>query len=386
MTGTTDATGIPAPKIFISYRRQETAAYAGRLYDTVATQYGQGNVFMDVDLEPGIDFVDRITRAVGSCHVLLVVMGQRWSTVQDEGGNVRIADPEDYVRLEVESALRRAEVTVIPVLVGGARMPDREDLPQELRALTRRNALELSDARWRYDVGRLTTALDQILAEATGVHRVPPSREAASQALPSWRLIVEAAIVGAVAALLASLLADAILSQPDKSDEAGRIIRAIVLRSLTWAVAGAALAVWLTLRNDDTRFVRRGVRGLVIGAIGGAVGGAVFSVPVNLPALDLEGAAADWVDVAGLTVTGGFIGALLGSLWRPPHLAAGLLSGIAAGAVIEFMLRVLLGWSGAGAFAIRGAVLAGAVVGTLVLLHEEQPGAAPAAGMTADRA
>src|SRR5436190_9706965 len=175
---------VSAPKIFISYRREETAAYAGRLYDTVAERFGQENVFMDLDLDPGIDFVERITQAVGTCHVLLVVMGPRWATVQDEGGEVRIADPEDYVRLEVETALRRPNVILIPVLVGAAGMPRREDLPDEIRAMTRRNALELSDARWRYDVGRLTTALDQLLAELTGTHVLPLPSEPSAPSLP----------------------------------------------------------------------------------------------------------------------------------------------------------------------------------------------------------
>ena len=88
----------------------------------------------------------------------------------------RLADPEDFVRLEVETALRRTDVTPIPVLVAGARMPNREDLPPELRPITRRNALELSDQRWRYDVGRLISTLDQLLAEMP-VGGGPPSPE-----------------------------------------------------------------------------------------------------------------------------------------------------------------------------------------------------------------
>jgi hypothetical protein len=160
-----------APKVFISYRRQETAAYAGRLYDAMAPRFGEANVFMDVDLEPGIDFVERITEAVGGCHVLLVIMGPRWATAEDEDGAVRIAEPGDFVRLEVATALKRPDVTVIPVLVGGAQMPHGEDLPQDIAPITRRNALELSDSRWRYDVGRLTKTLDQLLAEMTATHQ-----------------------------------------------------------------------------------------------------------------------------------------------------------------------------------------------------------------------
>jgi hypothetical protein len=84
-----------------------------------------------------------------------VVIGPAWGTITDDEDHVRIADPEDFVRLEVQTALRRPEVTVIPLLVAGARMPDPDDLPTDLRSLSRRNALELSDLRWRYDIQRL---------------------------------------------------------------------------------------------------------------------------------------------------------------------------------------------------------------------------------------
>ena len=157
---------VQGAKVFITYRREETAGHAGRLYDAMVARFGEDNVFMDVDMAPGVDFVERITEAVAACHVLIVVMGPRWATVQDEQGRARLADPEDFVRLEVETALRRPEVTPIPVLVAGARMPRREDLPPELGAIARRNALELDDHRWRYDVGRLISTLDELLAES----------------------------------------------------------------------------------------------------------------------------------------------------------------------------------------------------------------------------
>jgi DNA-binding beta-propeller fold protein YncE len=152
-----------APKLFICYRREETAAHAGRLYDAVAARFGERNVFMDIELEPGIDFVDRITEVVGACQVFLVVVGPTWATLSNGGNRPRLADREDFVRLEVETALRRGDVPVIPLLVGGARMPHSEALPEELRALTRRNALELSDLRWRYDVGRLMGRLEELI-------------------------------------------------------------------------------------------------------------------------------------------------------------------------------------------------------------------------------
>src|SRR5918995_5350921 len=142
------------PKVFISYRREDSAAYAGRLYDAVVGQFGEDNVFMDLELAPGVDFVEQITDSVGACEVLIEVIGPTWATIKDDEGGVRIANPDDFVRLELEIALRRPDVTVIPVLVAGARMPDRGSLPSELEAITRRNALEISDLRWRYDIGR----------------------------------------------------------------------------------------------------------------------------------------------------------------------------------------------------------------------------------------
>jgi hypothetical protein len=172
-TGASEPGSAAAAKVFITYRRDETAAHAGRLYDAMVGRFGESNVFMDVDMAPGVDFVERITEAVAACHVLIVVMGPRWATVEDERGTARLADPEDFVRLEVETALRRPDVTPIPVLVAGARMPNREDLPPELRPITRRNALELADQRWRYDVGRLISALDELLAESPSVPASP---------------------------------------------------------------------------------------------------------------------------------------------------------------------------------------------------------------------
>jgi hypothetical protein len=172
--GPEESASTPAQRVFISYRRQDSAAYAGRVYDAMVARFGERNVFMDLDLAPGVDFVERITNAVSACQVLIEVIGPTWATVKDDEGKIRIADPEDFVRLELEIALKRPEVTVIPVLVSGAQMPDRRDLPAELGAIARRNALELSDRRWRYDVGQLISALEDLLAETTAVHYVAP--------------------------------------------------------------------------------------------------------------------------------------------------------------------------------------------------------------------
>jgi phage gpG-like protein len=150
--------------IFISYRRQETSHLAGRLYDRLAGRFGEGQVFIDVDtIEPGVDFAEEIFRAVAACKVLLAIIGPTWLTAADERGCRRLNDPDDIVRLEVEAALARA-VRVIPILVEGAVMPVREDLPESLAALARRNALPIRHESFRADAGRLVTAIERVLA------------------------------------------------------------------------------------------------------------------------------------------------------------------------------------------------------------------------------
>jgi hypothetical protein len=150
--------------IFISYRRQETSHLAGRLYDRLADRFGESQVFIDLDaIEPGVDFAEEIFRAVTACQVLLAIIGPGWLIATDERGNRRLDDPDDIVRLEIEAALDR-EVRVIPILVEGAVMPARQDLPESLAGLARRNALLIRHESFRYDAGRLVTAIERVLA------------------------------------------------------------------------------------------------------------------------------------------------------------------------------------------------------------------------------
>ncbi len=160
--------------IFVSYRRQETSHLAGRLYDRLADRFGEGQVFIDVDtIEPGVDFAEEIFRAVAACKVLLAIIGPNWLTATDERGGRRLDDPDDIVRLEIEAALARG-VRVIPILVEGAVMPSRQDLPESLAGLVRRNALLIRHESFRYDAGRLMTAIEPILAPAPGIAAVMP--------------------------------------------------------------------------------------------------------------------------------------------------------------------------------------------------------------------
>jgi len=162
----TASTSASASRIFVNYRREDSAYPAGWLFDRLVDHFGDGQIFKDVDsIELGDDFVQRITSAVGSSAVVLAVIGKRWLTVTGEQGQRRLDDPEDFVRLEIEAAFARG-VRVIPVLVDGAQMPDQADLPAALAQLARRQALELAPNRFGADTNRLLDVLDKTLVEA----------------------------------------------------------------------------------------------------------------------------------------------------------------------------------------------------------------------------
>lgn len=159
-------------RIFLSYRRDDAAGHAGRLHDALLEHFRRDQIFMDIDaIEPGLDFVESIERALSQCDVLLVLIGPRWLAEQGSGGRRRLDDPGDFVRLEVQAALSRGDLRVVPVLIQGAQMPAAEDLPDELRSLVRRNALEVSDTRWGYDVSQLIELLKRIERAKRGIVR-----------------------------------------------------------------------------------------------------------------------------------------------------------------------------------------------------------------------
>lgn len=149
--------------IFISYRREDSAPYAGRLCDHLRRTFPTISVFMDVDaVTPGADFVNAIDANLSQSAVVLAVVGPQWESVKDADGHRRIEDPDDYVARELSTALQR-QANVIPLLVGGARMPSTKSLPTHLADLSRRNAIEISDVRFAADAERLCTAISQLL-------------------------------------------------------------------------------------------------------------------------------------------------------------------------------------------------------------------------------
>jgi TIR domain len=224
-------------RIFISYRREDAAYPAGWLFDRLAERFGDDHIFKDVDsIELGDDFVEVIGEAVGASDVLLALIGDRWLTLADERGNRRLDDPSDFVRIEIEAALQR-KVRVIPILVEGAAMPREDQLPPSLTPLARRQALELSPARFSSDTHRLLKVIEKTLADAAPavvtptatvrkepVAEAPENRERADEEAEKRERAHEEA--------------------PEKRERAHRGTRLIVL---TLALVGAVLGLFANI-------------------------------------------------------------------------------------------------------------------------------------------
>ena len=147
--------------VFISYRREDSSGYAGRLYDILSAQFGGENTYIDVNtIRGGDNFAAVIEEKISLCDVLLAVIGERWLTSPAENGSRRLDMGGDFVRLEITEALER-EVRVIPVLVGGATMPHQDDLPDELRPPFALQAMDVRDAHFRADAELLIDALNK---------------------------------------------------------------------------------------------------------------------------------------------------------------------------------------------------------------------------------
>jgi len=149
-------------RIFLSYRRDDSAGFAGRLADVMEAEFGADSVFRDVDdIRPGEDFIHAIESHLQQVGVVLVMIGSRWL---DADGRRRLDDPGDFVRQEIQAALESGK-PLIPLLVGGARMPAEADLPAAIAGLSRRQAVVLTDSNWRGDVERLVASLSKLLPD-----------------------------------------------------------------------------------------------------------------------------------------------------------------------------------------------------------------------------
>jgi Tol biopolymer transport system component len=195
---------VSLPKIFLSYRRDDSSGHTGRLYDTLSDRFGSDRIFMDVDaLEPGVEFAQRIAEVIRECQVQLVIIGPTWLTPTERDGTRRLDNPLDFVRMEIETALLH-DVRVIPVLVRHTTMPPTAELPASLAGLAQRNAVGLDDTQWRRDVSRLVGFLETIPGAEPSERRsrTVPSvwRRVRSQSLARQVLLASCTVLATIAA------------------------------------------------------------------------------------------------------------------------------------------------------------------------------------------
>ena len=167
-------------KVFISYRRDDSAGHAGRVHDRLELEFGRDLLFMDVDAVPlGMNFIKILDEAVAKCDALLAVIGPNWLDLRDKEGSRRLDDPHDYVRIEIAAALQR-DIPVIPVLLDGAEIPRVDQLPQDIEELALRNGLFVRHASFHNDMDRLIAGLRAPLGQLDAPP-VPATRRSSTQ-------------------------------------------------------------------------------------------------------------------------------------------------------------------------------------------------------------
>jgi TIR domain len=361
-----------AQRIFISYRRDDSRGYAGRLQGDLSRRYSEEHVFRDIEIPPGADFGEYITSLVDKCNVVLAIIGPGWLDARDRDGERRLDDPQDWVRLEIERALAREGVEVIPVLVDGARLPPREELPPSMLALRRRNAFELSDRRWDYDLEQLGTHLDTLLQGTSALHLRPaglPSqgppvsaaRERAEGFKPGpWpepvpptttttttettppadhtgSAVLAAAAVALLTAFPADLIAHNLVDRAPLDRDDLQTVRDFVLeKAIFFGIAGAlaALAVGFLSRRSREPLVS-----FLLGLGAGVVAGAVYAGAYAGLTFSAEGT--DTASTAvGMIAAGAFLGWAFGAERAGARLeasCAGLAGGLLAAGVVGLL-------------------------------------------------
>jgi len=210
--------------IFLSYRRKDTAGAAGRLHDYLEKEFSADMVFKDIhDIGLGTDFRKAIGKTLMDCKVVLVLIGDRYVSLTDAEGNIRIMNPNDYVNIEVSTALAfKDQKLVIPILINGARMPKRDQIPKSMESLTWQNSKKLSNDYWKTDIERLVKAIREYLQlPEEKANFVPPRQEAHQKSIPSPKKSSNSGVFKGIAlgvlGLFALLIGIGIAFNPDDS-------------------------------------------------------------------------------------------------------------------------------------------------------------------------
>ncbi len=254
--------------IFISYRRRGASKSAYRLKDRLKAEFGADKVFVDVeDIEPGLPFDEVIQKAVDHSTIALIVIGPEWITMTGDDAQPRLHDPEDWVRREVEIALR-SDVRVIPLLVDGAPDLDPGQLPESLQPLARLQSRRLSDeeTHWHYDVQRLVEVLKQIDPQLSPSSSQPPTPQ--PEGLPFSGKVIAGLVI------LAIVIIGVATENADTDTATGAIALGLV---------GLALSIWgyLDIKAGKARGRPWAITGIVLGVLGTLAGIGIMSSPVS---------------------------------------------------------------------------------------------------------
>lgn len=231
--------------VFVSYRRDDSQGFAGRLTDDLDRLLGDDRVFRDIEIPIGSDFGDVLRRAIAASDILLVVIGRQWAADSASGFRSRLFEPTDWVRAEIEAAFALGK-HVIPVLVGGAPMPSTEELPDSIRALGRRQAAELTDRHWEVEVKQLADRL-RSLCPALAEDRPLSAPTSPAEVLHELgeRVIDE----------ISARRRPQVRPAANSSSLVGRLVRSIgrgIRKLLTALLVLAAIYVGLRLFGDET--------------------------------------------------------------------------------------------------------------------------------------
>jgi hypothetical protein len=221
-------------KVFISYRREDSAGYTGRIYDRLKKVFGEEQLFIDVDaIKGGDDFEQAIQNELDSACALLAIIGPNWLNIADERGNRRLDDPEDYVRLEIATALKR-DIRVIPILIGNATPPSEQDLPEDLRLLSKRNVLRIRHESFTADCNQLIGTLPDSLDRKPHFDRL-------STRLSEWWSFIWISLAGT---LILSILIALILQRQTGKLETRHIVTILIF---SFGFVYSARWVWQTV-------------------------------------------------------------------------------------------------------------------------------------------
>jgi hypothetical protein len=328
-----------AERIFISYRREDARGYAGRLQGDLSRRYTSEAVFRDIEIPPGVDFAQHIYGLIDHCNVVLVVIGNGWSDARDKAGARRLDKQDDWVRLEIERALARSDVEVIPVLVDGARLPPREELPPSLAPLRRLNAFELSDRRWDYDVNDLGRYLDAALKGTSAMHPsvTPPPPAPPPPPDRTTAAVIAAAAVALLTAFPADLIArNTVHRQPLSSSDLSTVSDFALQKAIYFGAIGALAALVVGLLSPRSRDP---IISFVLGLGGGILAGAIYAAAYAVTYLSADTSKTSSAAI-GLIGAGGFLGWAFAAE-RPGSRLEAWCAGLAGGLLAAAMIGAL---------------------------------------------